>query len=129
MSRNSADNRGTRNAYGYGRVNSYKAVLRAVGKESLYSTAAGLEKAFAYPNPYKPSTARPLSFSMPDSVFGSGLEVSVYTSEGEKVKKLTEPVWDGKNEAGYDVASGVYLFIMKTDRGSAIGKFAVLVDR
>ena len=92
----------------------------------MYSTAAGLEKAFAYPNPYKPSTARPLSFSMPDSVFGSGLEVSVYTSEGEKVKKLTEPVWDGKNEAGYDVASGVYLFLMKTARGSALGKFAVL---
>ncbi|OGS07896.1 MAG: hypothetical protein A2270_02470 [Elusimicrobia bacterium RIFOXYA12_FULL_51_18] len=124
--RNSADNLGSRETYGFGRVNAYKAVLLALGKLSSYSTSPDMAKAYAYPNPYKPSSTRPLAFSMPDSVFGSGLEISIYTSEGEKVKKVSEPNWDGKNEAGYDVASGVYLFFMKTDKGSAVGKFAVL---
>jgi len=124
--RNSTDNLGARETYGFGRVNAYKAVLLALGKLSLYSTSPEMAKAYAYPNPYKPSAGRPLAFSMPDAVFGSGLEIGIYTSEGEKVKKVSEPNWDGKNEAGYDVASGVYLFFMKTDSGSAVGKFAVL---
>ena len=124
--RNSADGMGDRSSYGFGRVNSYKAVLLALGKQSLYSAPTELAKAYAYPNPYKPSSGRPLAFSMPDEIFGSGLEISIYTSEGEKVKKITEPEWDGKNEAQRDVASGVYLFLMKTDRGSAVGKFAIL---
>ncbi len=113
--------------YGYGRVDSFKAMLYAVnGSAAGYTARPELEKAYAYPNPYTFSSGRPLSFSMPDNLLGAELEVTIYTSEGEKVKKITGPTWDGKNEAGYKVASGVYLFFMKTENGTARGKFAVL---
>jgi flagellar hook assembly protein FlgD len=56
----------------------------------------------------------------------SGLEVKVYTQEGELVRKLDSSSWDGKNDAGAPVASGVYLFRVKTDKDSAVGKMALV---
>ena len=114
-------------AYGYGRVDAFKAMLYAVnGSAAGYSARPELEKAYAYPNPYRPSSGRPLSFSVPDSILGSDLEITIYTREGEKVKKLDSTSWDGRNSDGNKVASGVYLIFMKTDNGTATGKFAVL---
>jgi subtilisin family serine protease len=113
--------------YGYGRVDAFKAMLYAKnGSAAGYTSRPELDKAYAYPNPYTFSSGRPLSFSMPDDLLALDLEVTIYTAEGEKIKKVTSPVWDGTNEAGHKVASGVYLFFMKTDKGTARGKFAVL---
>jgi subtilisin family serine protease len=113
--------------YGYGSVNAFKAMLYAKnGSAAGYTARPELEKAYAYPSPYTFASGRPLSFSMPDEIFGSDLVVTIYTSDGEKVKRISGPFWDGRNEAGNKVASGVYLFFMKTDKGTARGKFAVL---
>jgi hypothetical protein len=67
-----------------------------------------------YPNPFNPTTM--ISFSIP--VKGQA-DLSVYDLLGRRVKTLVSGelpagqhniVWDGRDEAGHDVASGVYLY-------------------
>ena len=128
--RNSADDLGTAGPdtlYGHGRVNAYKAMLLAVnGSSSAFSPAAAQQGgAYAFPSPYRPG-AGPLSFFVPDEISGARLEINIYTSEGEKVKAISSRTWDGRNEAGRAAASGVYLFRITTEKGTAKGKFALL---
>ncbi|MBI4801948.1 MAG: S8 family serine peptidase [Elusimicrobia bacterium] len=123
--RNSSDDLGSPgpdNYFGFGRVNAYKAILLAKGL-----TASGSpQKAYAYPNPYRVGSDRLLLFSIPAEILGGGLAIEIYSAEGEKVRKLTGLSWDGKNEAGRWAAGGVYLFLVKTDKGKARGKFALI---
>ena len=124
--KNSADDLGSPGPdrdFGWGRMNAYKALCRVVTCRNYY---AGTEKAVAYPNPFRPKTHNIIAFKIDETLTGSGLEIKIYTSEGELVKKLEGMAWDGKNEAGAAVATGVYLFRVKTDKGSATGKFALL---
>lgn len=124
--KNSADDLGAPGPdgdYGYGRINAMKALRLAVtGTEQF----PGTRKAVAYPNPFRPKTHRRVTFTIPEQIAASGVEIKVYTSEGELVKKLDSPSWDGLNEAGVMVASGVYLFRVKTGKDAAVGRFALL---
>jgi len=128
--RNSADDLGSAgpdNYFGYGRVNAYKAILLAVdGNLSAYTAFTLLQKTYAYPNPFKPASDRILTLSIPAWLMGGELAVEIYNTEGEKVRKLSGLLWDGKNEAGQWAASGVYLFLVKTGKGKAKGKFALI---
>lgn len=110
-------------SFGRGRVNALRAMrLALTGSAAL----KGDSKVVAYPNPFTPRTQRLVTFSVPKDLLGPGLEIKVYTSEGELVKSLAGQSWDGRNEAGAEVASGVYLVRVKTDKDAALGKFAVL---
>lgn len=88
----------------------------------------------AYPNPYNPRKGK-LTF------FGSGVvnndtKIQIMTINGERVKTLRETsydgsgndivVWDGKNEDGREVASGVYLYASTSPKEKYLGKFTVL---
>jgi hypothetical protein len=109
--------------YGWGRINAYKAVCRVVPCRSY---AGGEKKASAYPNPFRPAAHRLLAFKTAAGFNNAGLEIKIYTAEGELVRKLTGLTWDGRNEYGAEVASGVYVFRVRTDSDSATGKFALL---
>ncbi|PKM97202.1 MAG: hypothetical protein CVU79_09515 [Elusimicrobia bacterium HGW-Elusimicrobia-3] len=109
--------------YGWGRVNAYKAVCKVVPCRSY---AAGEKKASAYPNPFRPASHRLLAFKTAAGFDNAGLEIKIYTAEGELVKKLSGLTWDGRNEYGAEVASGVYVFRVRSDLDSATGKFALL---
>lgn len=124
--KNSADDLGDPGPdrdFGWGRINALKAMRLAVTGTSQF---AGTAKAVAYPNPFRPKSQRLVTFTVPAQLGASGVEVKIYTSEGELVKKLDGLAWDGRNAAGAPVASGVYLFRLKTDRDSAVGKFALI---
>ncbi len=69
------------------------------------------------PNPFNPSTAIP--FSLPERMF---VNLSVYNVEGRRVRTLLdqtvpggyqEAVWDGKDDGGRPVSSGVYFYHLK----------------
>lgn len=109
--------------YGWGRVNAYKAVCRVIPCRSY---AAGEKKASAYPNPFRPASHRLVAFKTAAGFDNAGLEIKIFTAEGELVKKLSGLTWDGRNEYGAEVASGVYVFRVRTDQDSATGKFALL---
>lgn len=109
--------------FGWGRINANKALRLAVTGSAQFP---GARKAVAYPNPFRPKSQRLLTFTVPADLAGSGVEVKVYTAEGELVKKLDGLAWDGRNAAGAPVASGIYLFRIKTEKDSATGRFALI---
>ena len=70
-----------------------------------------------YPNPFNPSTT--IAFELPKA---SNVEIVIYDALGKKIKTLSNSVykpgnnsvyWDGTNDMGQPVATGVYFYIFK----------------
>lgn len=83
-----------------------------------------------YPNPFNPETT--ISFFVSQS---SEVEITVYNLKGSKVKTLVRDsfspgehsvVWNGLNNQGQEVASGVYLYKMKTGQFSRTKKMILV---
>ncbi len=120
----SADALGDPTLYGAGRVNAFRA-MRLATKGTL-STFAGEAKAIAFPSPADFKNGS-VSFALPPSASVPGLKIKVFTQSGELVKTLPGLAWDGKNESGLPVASGVYIFLATDgDTVRARGRLAVL---
>ncbi len=87
--------------------------------------ATPVEEILAYPNPYIISRGdEVLRF---DAAFGTSIRI--FTAAGELVANLgTATEWDGRNEAGNHVASGVYLIIAADAEGN-YGRGKVVVMR
>lgn len=91
---------------------------------SNVSNELGVPKEFAlrqnHPNPFNPTTA--ISYELPNAAH---VKISVYNALGMKVATLVDGeqnagyqsvTWNGKDDAGVSVASGIYLY--KMDAGS-----------
>ena len=85
-----------------------------------------------YPNPFNPHTE--ISFMMKESCFG---ELSIYNVKGEKVStlfqnksvpkdELIRTNWNGKDESGKEVSSGVYYYKLRTTKGNFVRKMILL---
>jgi len=83
-----------------------------------------------YPNPFNPSTS--ISFSLEQEAYAS---IVVYDLMGRKVKTLIsslldagdhEIVWDGANDSGADVASGIYLYKLESGGSSQVRRMTLL---
>ena len=70
-----------------------------------------------YPNPFNPETT--ISFSIPQD---SKVELSIYNIKGQKVKILAKRdfekgihkvIWNGKDENGKPISSGIYFYKIK----------------
>ncbi len=79
-----------------------------------------------YPNPFNPSTT--IEFSIPKTQLVS---VVIYDVLGRQIKSLFnseltsgkhDVVWDGKNNIGETVNSGVYFYTVKTSNKLLTGK-------
>ena len=67
-----------------------------------------------YPNPFNPSTV--IRYAIPQT---GQVRLEIYNAAGQRVRTLVdaaqapghyEATWDGRNEAGYTVASGIYVY-------------------
>jgi len=83
-----------------------------------------------FPNPFNPETV--IKFSLP---LDSRVTLKVYNILGQVVKSLVDQqlpagnhsvTWDGKNEQGSDIASGVYFYRIKADNYESIMKMTLL---
>jgi uncharacterized repeat protein (TIGR01451 family) len=83
-----------------------------------------------YPNPFNPTTNISYQLSHPDEI-----EVVVYNLTGQKVRTLVKShqkagyhlvEWNGKDDSGSSVSSGIYFYEMKTDEFSKIKKMILL---
>lgn len=83
-----------------------------------------------YPNPFNPSTT--ITFSLPRS---TQARLVVYNLLGQEVIKLADSrfvagehtvVWDGKNQAGDRVTSGVYFYRLTTEQFSEQKKMVLI---
>jgi len=72
-----------------------------------------------YPNPFNPTTTINYQLAMSGEV-----KLSIYNTTGQLVRRLVNEyqsagsksvVWNGLNEGGQKVASGVYVYQIKTD--------------
>jgi serine protease len=112
------------NSSGAGLVNAFRAMRQACGALSGWE---GDEKAIAFPNPFCPPEHGMAVISVPKGLQGANLKIKIYTVDGRQVRDLgAKTSWDGRNEQGAEVASGVYLFLVKTDNGAARGRLAVV---
>lgn len=79
--------------------------------------ATRFELAQNYPNPFNPSTTISFSIAKPEDV-----QLTIYNTAGRTIRTLVNQhmakgvykmTWDGKNNAGASVASGVYFYQLK----------------
>jgi uncharacterized protein (TIGR02145 family) len=83
-----------------------------------------------YPNPFNPSTT--INFSIPQNSF---IRLQIFDVNGRHINTLVESkksigyysiTWDGKNEIGNDVSSGMYFYRLMTSKFT-VSKKMVLV--
>lgn len=78
-----------------------------------------------YPNPFNPVTTIPFSLKAQGSVTFDNIKTSlkIYNVKGQLVKTLLDEekapgnysiIWEGKDNSGRDVASGIYFYQLKT---------------
>ena len=76
-----------------------------------------------YPNPFNSSTA--IRFALPEA---QEVELSIYNLAGQQVTRLVDGMreagtytvrWDGRDSAGRELASGVYLYRLEAGGGQA----------
>jgi hypothetical protein len=97
-------------------------------------SAAGLPDEFSvspnFPNPFNPATT--IKYQLP---LASKVELAVYSLLGGRVKTLVdrsqeagyyEARWDGTNEAGIPVTSGVYIYRFVADKYQMVRKMILL---
>lgn len=83
-----------------------------------------------YPNPFNPETE--IRFALPEA---SQVVVSIFNVLGEKIRTLVNAsyeagyhsiLWDGKDEYGDPVASGVYLYQLRAGEFSQVMKMSLV---
>jgi len=83
-----------------------------------------------YPNPFNPSTT--INFVVPTN---QHVNLTVYNILGKKVKTLLNKelgsgaqtaCWNGRNESGNRVASGIYLYRLETDNFVKVRKMILM---
>ncbi|MHB2148586.1 T9SS type A sorting domain-containing protein [Calditrichota bacterium LG25] len=83
-----------------------------------------------FPNPFNNQTA--IVFKLEER---SRVTLEVFDMRGEKVRALLSDVrgpgiyrifWEGKNDAGQTVSSGLYLYRLKTDRRVIVKKIVFI---
>jgi hypothetical protein len=101
----------------------------AMAIQPVVSVSEALRAVRVFPNPWR-------SDAHPDMVITfdrlpAGATVKIFTVAGHAVKTLEAPLgsaeWNRKNESGDLVASGVYLYLVKDNRGGeSSGKIAII---
>jgi len=83
-----------------------------------------------YPNPFNPSTT--IEFSIPEK---SNIKVEIYNTRGQKVKDLIsiemlkgphKVVWDGKDNNGGAVSSGIYFACLESNGSRSTRKLMLM---
>ena len=86
--------------------------------------------AFVYPNPFNPTTT--IYYNLP---FKTAVNLNIYNLKGEIVKKLVNEyqskgkhsvVWSGINNNGKRVTSGTYLYKIRYNDQTELGKIIIL---
>ncbi|NCS81727.1 MAG: hypothetical protein AUJ54_12705 [Ignavibacteria bacterium CG1_02_37_35] len=86
-----------------------------------------------YPNPFNPSTI--ISFTIPEAMARQNVSLKIYSINGELIKTFFEKElpagnyvtrWDGMNETGTAVPSGVYLYKLTAGSSFVTGKMSLV---
>lgn len=112
------------NVSGAGRMDAFRSMRLAVN--GTLADFDGDQKAIAFPNPFRLSQSQTVTFTIPTALQGAQSTIQVFTVDGGLVRTLYGQTWDGKNTNGALVASGTYIFLVSTDKGTTKGRVAVI---
>ena len=96
---------------------------------ALCATAADLADVMVFPNPFAPDRGALVFANLTESA-----TIRIYNLAGQLIITLVEDSkdggleWDGSNDRGRTVDSGVYYFTVSSGKQSVRGKFAVVAD-
>jgi len=102
-----------------------EAFISITGKPTQYALEQN------YPNPFNPSTT--ISYQVPED--GEHVRLEIYNVVGQKVRELVNTVqnageytvrWDGLNDRGSRVASGVYIYRMSSGTFNSVKKMLLV---
>ncbi len=98
---------------------------------------ASVEDIISYPNPWYQEKDNYVKITF--IPFNSQPKIYIYNIAGELVRTLhdgqeinstpqgyMEAVWDGKNDSDDNVASGIYLYLIKCNKGEKTGKIGII---
>ena len=86
-----------------------------------------------YPNPFNPTTI--IWFKIPGNLTNSFTELEIYDGNGELINTLVNDVlpsgnylvkWNGDNQKGFNVSSGIYFYHLKVADKLSTGKMALI---
>ena len=113
-----------------GKVYAFGQIPTSVGSDPITGLPIDYQLSQNYPNPFKPETK--IQFSIPET---ANVNISIYNVLGQKVRTLTNRIypagnyilnWDGKNDSGSHLPSGVYFYNLTTE-GRSISKKMILL--
>ena len=107
------------NLTGFGRVNAFKAVRAIPG--ALIPPPKN--ETVPMPNPFIAQGLNRVTFRIPEDLGGTVVQVKIINAAGVPVRTITNNnIWDGKNDNGASVASGVYFYELETTQGKSRNK-------
>lgn len=83
-----------------------------------------------YPNPFNPETK--ITYNLPNA---SDVELSIYNVTGQKIRSLInarqfsgnhDVDWNGLNDSGFQVSSGIYFYTLRADRFVEVKKMLLV---
>jgi len=102
--------------------------------EALFQAGSALPTVLAlypnYPNPFNPQTT--LRYDLP---LAGQVRLTIYNLVGQRVRTLVDRhqqaghyrlTWDGRNDAGFAAASGLYLYRLESKTGSLVRKMLMV---
>ncbi len=118
----------------------YSFQTTAAGEDAV-TIASGLERIKVVPNPYIVSSLYEEEFGasrrepirqLKFNNLPSRCTITIFTMDGDRIKTIhhesdngTE-TWDMRGDGGREIASGVYIYLVQTDAGERIDRFAVI---
>lgn len=116
--------------FGFGRVDALNALL-AVQNGTTYPSNPGFpNESFPEPNPFYPRANGVVKINVPIPIASAtDKKIILLNMSGEEVKTIHCPgecEWDGKNDSGGYVASGIYYYRLESSQGNTKGKITVI---
>ena len=114
------------NATGTGRLNAQRALQKTLITGPL--GAPPVNETVPMPNPFIASVPDAVvTFRVPENFGDTVTAVKVYNARGLLVRTLSNTnVWDGKNDDGKSVMSGVYFYELQTPGGNSRSKLVLV---
>ncbi len=106
------------NAQGFGRLDSLSIITSVQERDNLTGIPSNFQLFDNYPNPFNPETV--IKYQLNES---ADVEVAIFNLLGQRIRLLlsqNQPEgihqikWDGTNDAGRAVSSGVYLYELRS---------------
>jgi flagellar hook assembly protein FlgD len=101
------------------------------------SAAGAIGKVKNFPNPFYPKLHSKVAIRVPERYWGEKMGVTIYNMTGVQVRLLSESsatttpqlgiaYWDGKNDSGDLVASGVYYYVVHVNNAKLRGQITLI---